>query len=545
MSRSRALWLVVVVTAALGVSTAGASLTFGPADPATTASETRDASHVSVREITHFHDAWDAIWKRGDGKRQRALDVNTLDEVPDSSWFENRVGTRPMSPAEMAAGPNRQGSPAGPWTVTSGKFEGVTPGLQMKDTSGQLYFVKFDPPGFPELGSGAEIISTKLLYALGYYVPENYIVIFARDDLHIAPGAMTRGADGKKQPMTDQDLDGLLANAARRSDGRYRAMASKALPGTPVGPFSYYGVRPDDPNDTIPHEHRRELRGLRVFAAWINHVDVKSENSLDTLVPTDDGHVVVRHNLLDFNATLGSGGIGPADRWSGYEYIVDRRSILRALFTFGLYVPSWLTIRYPDIPSVGRFEGERFDPNGWKPTFPNRAMLNARPDDTFWAARRAAAIPDAAIRAVVETADYSDPRATDAITKALIERRDKIAQEWLTDVNPLVEFVIDDSTLMFRNAAVAAGVSSPAAEYRVRWFRFDNAAGSIEPVGGPATSERPAFSVPANLAAAAEFIGAEVAAIDGQHASWRRPVRVYLRRRDRDWTLVGVERLPE
>jgi hypothetical protein len=64
-------------------------------------------------------------------------------------------------------------------------------------------------------------------------------------------------------------------------------------------------------------------------------------------------------------------------------------------------------------------------------------------------------------------------------------------------------------------------------------------------VGGPATSERPAFSVPANLAAAAEFIGAEVAAIDGQHASWRRPVRVYFRRRDRDWTLVGVERLPE
>jgi hypothetical protein len=422
----------------------------------------------------------------------------------------------------------------------------VTPGLQMKDASGQLYFIKFDPPGSPELGSGAEVISTKLLHAAGYHVPENSIIVFGREGLRVASGALVRAADGSRHPMSASDLDALLSKVARRADGRYRAVASKALPGRPLGPFSYYGVRPDDPNDTIPHEHRRELRGLRVFAAWINHVDVKSQNSLDTLVGDDSGRRVVRHHLLDFNATLGSAGIGPADRRSGHEYILDRRPILLSLFSLGLYVRPWLTIPYPDMPSVGRFEGDRFEPECWKPTFPNRAMLNARPDDTFWAARRVAAFSDEAIRAVVETAGYSDPRATDAIASALVKRRDKIARAWLTDVNPLVDFAIDDApALTFRNAAVAAGAATPAAEYRVQWFRFDNGAGTIAPVGPIATSASPGVAVPPDLRNSAEFIGADVAAVHPRHPAWQRPVRVYFRRHEHGWTLVGLERLPD
>ena len=72
--------------------------------------------------------------------------------------------------------------------------------------------------------------------------------------------------------------------AARNDDGTYRVIASRALPGTPVGPFRYFGARPDDPNDIYPHEHHRELRGLRVFAAWLNHDDSRSINSLDTIL---------------------------------------------------------------------------------------------------------------------------------------------------------------------------------------------------------------------------------------------------------------------
>jgi len=48
------------------------------------------------------------------------------------------------------------------------------------------------------------------------------------------------------------------------------------------------GTRPDDPNDIYPHERRRELRGPRVFAAWLNHDDARSITSIDTHVEEGD-----------------------------------------------------------------------------------------------------------------------------------------------------------------------------------------------------------------------------------------------------------------
>ena len=36
---------------------------------------------------------------------RRAQNLNTIDEVPDSSWFTNRVGTRPLTIDELVRGP--------------------------------------------------------------------------------------------------------------------------------------------------------------------------------------------------------------------------------------------------------------------------------------------------------------------------------------------------------------------------------------------------------------------------------------------------------
>src|SRR6202035_4054897 len=106
-----------------------------------------------------------------------------------------------------------------------------TPGFQVRDSAGQRYFVKFDPPANPELSSAAEIISTRIFHALGYFVPDTHIGAARREDFTIADGATIKGVDGKKPPFTPRDLDDVLQRAARRDDGSYRFVASLALEG--------------------------------------------------------------------------------------------------------------------------------------------------------------------------------------------------------------------------------------------------------------------------------------------------------------------------
>ena len=562
-------WQVLVIAAAMvtGSSLLGADNDrFYPDDPLNVDPEERDASRIRPQKIDHAYGGWQMIRGVGDRTPRRALNVNSMDEVPDSSWFTNRIGSHPLSTAAIARGPSRSNGPAmGRWTITSGKTDGVSPGLQLKDSTGERYFVKFDPPTNPEMASAAEVISSKLLYALGYYVPENFIATLGRDDLMIGEGATMKGADGRKEPLTLEALDRILRQAARRPDGSYRIVASRALEGIPVGPFRYYGTRPHDPNDIVPHEHRRELRGLRVFAAWLNHVDTKPGNSLDTLVtvaPYVDAaasssspdrtiavgaHAIVRHHLIDFGSTLGSAGVEPMDWRDGYEYAFDKHTTLRALLSLGLYVPPWRRIKYPDLPSVGRIEGDHFRPELWKPTLPNPAFQNAQPDDTFWAAERVMAFSDDAIRAVVETAKLTDPRATTYLTNVLIKRRDQIGRTWLTGVNPVVGPSINASGLLtFRNAATDAGVAPTPTKYRVSWAAYDNTKGVTHRVGGVERSNEPLFAVPEDLAGDTDYLMAEIRALHPAYRAWNTPVRVFfLRDHDNVWATVGLERLPE
>lgn len=520
---------------------------FYPDDPLSVFPEPADASKVAPRPASQGFDfVENSFLQPGERANRRAGNVNTIDEVPDSSWFTNRIGSRAMTLDELRLGPNQSDRPtAGRWKLLVGDATGTTPGFRIRDVTGQLYFIKVDQPKNPELTTGAEAVSTKIFHALGYNVPENYVTSFTRDTLDLTE-AQISGADGRRRRMTEADLDDLLAKAARSQDGSYRVIASRAIGGAILGPFRYYGTMPDDPNDIVPHEHRRELRAMRVFSAWVNHMDSRGINSLDTLVDAQS-RKLVRHHLLDFGSTLGSAAITVKSRRSGYSYLWDYGESFKTLATFGLYVPRWTFVDYPmQLPSVGRFEGDAFVPEDWVPHFPNPAFANARPDDTFWGARRVMAFSNEAIRAIVETARYTDARATTYLTEVLIKRRNKIGQAWLTNVNPLVEFSLDTSgTLRFANAAVAPGVADAPREYRIAWATFDNASHTATPQGPPVTVTTTSAVAPALLTGgSAELIQAEVAAIHDRYPSWKQPVRVTFRREKGGWKTVGLERLP-
>ena len=549
-SKSRVLLLVslALVTIALAIQPLSSqSPRFYPDDPIGRDDDTAfDASKVVPIEDSNGYD-FVANTFANPGVRHdiRARNVNTVDEVPDSSWFVNRIGHRPMSTAEIVRGPDRLESISlDGWKVSGGKSSGLQAGFRMTDPAGQLYQIEFDPPSNPEMATGAEMIGTAFYHAFGYHTVEVYIAELDPSKLEIADNA--RIADpliGERRRLTRRDIEDVFRRSARLPNGRYRVLASRFAEGAPLGNFRYYGTRPDDPNDIVAHEDRRELRGARVFGAWLNHDDSRGVNSLDML-QTEGVRRYVKHYMFDFGSIMGSGTVFAQRHRAGNEYIVEWAPGWLTLATLGLYTRDWMHIDYPRVPpSVGRFEANSFDPIKWRPEYPNPAFENMRADDAFWAARIVARFTEADIRAVVEKARYSSPRATEYIVETLVERRKRVLDTWLTGVNPLVDFALSrDGQLTFANAAVEASVATAAGSYRLKWSRFDNATG---PAGAAveATSLEPRAVAPAELLAGSQFVQVEIASLHPQHPAWATPVAVQFRRQGDAWTLVGVSRL--
>jgi hypothetical protein len=202
-----------------------------------------------------------------------------------------------------------------------------------------------------------------------------------------------------------------------------------------------------------------------------------------------------------------------------------------------------MRVDYPDVPpSIGRFEADAFDPLKWKPEYPNPAFDNMRPDDAFWAARIVSRFSNEMIGRIVQKAQYSDARATEFMTAALIKRRDKVVAAWLNQVCPVADPVLNrDGRLTFENAAVAARAAEAPESYQLQWFRFDNAANARTPAG-EATSASPTGHAPAGLLASGEYVGVSISATHAQEAGWARPAVFVFRRSTSGWLLVGVER---
>src|SRR5437763_1569634 len=117
---ARVLFPPLAATLALTVLTSGASRKFYSDDPVWTERDTQDASSIKPWPIDVVADVTENLFtKQGDQTPNvRAKNVNTVDEVPDSSWFTNRVGHRVVTPDEVAKGPNTiQGPAPGRWLV--------------------------------------------------------------------------------------------------------------------------------------------------------------------------------------------------------------------------------------------------------------------------------------------------------------------------------------------------------------------------------------------------------------------------------------------
>jgi len=496
-------------------------------DPIWTMPKPVPVTNAKRRNLSEYYDFFEnTLFSPGERPKEKGIflpsqGINTVDEVPNSAWYTNRHATKRMTIDELKRGVGNENPPAeGTWAVVAAKNEGVTPGFRIRDAKGREYLVKFDPMSNPELASAADVITSRFFHALGYNVPENYIVYFDAAQLVVDKDAYVRDATGKRRPIRQADVAEMLTKAPKMKDGRYRAMASRLLPGRPMGPFEYHGTRGDDPNDLVPHEHRRDLRALRTLCAWLGHDDSKSLNTLDTLV-TEDGVSYFKHWLIDFGASLGSASFRANSPRDGNVYLFDWKSSASQFLTFGLYAPKWQRAKYPALPSVGRFEYEVFDPHGWVGDYPSTAFRNENPADRAWAARKIAAFTDEEIRAIVSLGQYSDPAAEEWVARCIIERRNKIVNAFLNGTAALDGFEARDGQLQWKY------VGKNAAAPSIRWSVYENATGERRTIEGETSERLPRVK--------AEYLMAELL---GPGPA----VSVYIKMKSDRPIVVGVER---
>ena len=337
-------------------------------------------------------------------------------ELGDSIFWTARDPAA-LSPAEVRAGPTRPDDmPTPPYTVTKAKTEGQTAGFFVDDARGRPYLFKLDPVHAPELLSGAEVVTSKLLYALGYHVPSYEAVTCALDEVRLSPGARMRGADGAMHPFTDDALRALLTPRAR--EGRVRVSSSKILDGEILGPANFKKFR-----------DCAEMRALKVAYAWVNNIDAKDHNSLLVW----DGQRTVGY-LIDFGTSLGAdaGSGGPKSPCAGWLNIVDLTEASLKLLTLGLHQPPCEAPSPPMSPAVGLFT-ETVDPQAWKPYAPNLAFAEMNEDDARWIARRMARLSREQVEAAVAAGRYSRPADAAYVTETLEQRRQSIVRRYLKE----------------------------------------------------------------------------------------------------------------
>jgi len=246
-------------------------------------------------------------------------------------------------------------------------------------------------------------------------------------------------------------LRGALNALSRDRAGRLRAVAHY-LPGQALGAFSFSGHRADDPADSIPHEQRRELRGLYVVAAWLNHTGLFRGTTLD--VGIEGGTPAVRHYLLGLETALAAEAGGrPKRTRSGSEATWDAGKIGSRLLTLGFYAVPW-----------ERAGAAEFDPGHWTPSFPNSAFAHRTTRDGYWGAKRVGSISPQQITAAVWAAQPSDSIHAQALIAMLQARRTATLRYWYGRVTPLDEPALrhagSENVLAFRDLMVAEGLAT-------------------------------------------------------------------------------------
>lgn len=320
-------------------------------------------------------------------------DVNSVDEVPASSWF---AGGEPTF-----EGFHRNGAPAPP--LREVKSDGPLPaGTRVfVDREGSRWEVTSDEKNRGGMRPAAGAIASRLVWALGYFAAESYVIRMDGEPVLAVRYPAARG------PHADRDAVDL-------------------------GPTTALGTRLDDPNDVVDHQRRRTLRAFGLVAAWLGIDEVRPHVMRDVYVGVP-GVGFVQHQVVGLSDALGVGKL------VGILHDTDEGRPVHdpwlALGTLGFAPKESLASSATPFARVGVFPVD-VRPSAYRLAVPFPAAIEAQLGDLYWVGKRIAHITHSRIGEAVSAGDL-DPDASAYLDECLLRRRDAVARYAMSLVTPL------------------------------------------------------------------------------------------------------------
>jgi hypothetical protein len=375
-----------------------------------------------------------------------AGDVNAMDEVPASTWYD------PEQPLLAAS----DASPVLPFTALDERPAIADEALVVRDARGRRFELLADPPEQTGLFTAAEVLGGALLRGLGLRAPRAWI-------LALPDSSVT--SDGEKG---NARLDAWLAKKAATTEGGRRVSATAGTDGIDVGVTSDYSVRRDDPNDRVDHHNRRTLRATKIFAHWMGWSEFGVRSTRDAYVgKVGEGHLL--HYVIGTSRALGTLDLRPTetrDEESG--------GVVWNLVTLGLSAPTVRAAQRSPISSLGYLPADLV-PGDFDVSPPYSAFVRLTPPDEYWAAKRMMDATDAALRAGLAAA-FLQPEAARHLTEVLVARRQLLVAHAMTVVSAVDPAATVGRSVWLRDRGIAAGVAEASdTTYDVAFLDSDGA----------------------------------------------------------------------
>jgi hypothetical protein len=147
---------------------------------------------------------------------------------------------------------------------------------------------------------------------------------------------------------------------------------------------------------------------------------------------------------------------------------------LKSLVTLGLWERPWESVHDPKLKGIGLFDADHFEPGDWRPNSFYWPLEDKDRFDAFWGAKLMMRFTRTQLKAIVDEAQLSDPRAASYMLDTLVARQRKTGLYWFERVAPLDQFALvptkDGELLCFTDLLLSYNLDNPVTRYELATF---------------------------------------------------------------------------